>query len=242
MANRVDSMGIYGDMQRKREANYDVQLEHRVQAWIEGLIGRKLEGKNLQEGLMDMTAVCECVNRVKPGTIKNVRRSPVLMFRRENFGNFQTAIQKMGVRDSECCSFEDIYENRNMTQCLVMFVAFARNVQYSPGYNGPILQDAAKNSGQGASASHIKSSGLSPLERKALEAQQIRDQSVFVEHPVVKTGPAQTNAGKIATGPGASQRKPQGPVLTPAEQQALKAQQIKDKSSFTEHPIVKIQN
>lgn len=191
MATRPDSMGIYGDLQRKRQASYDVALEKRVQAWIEGVLGKKLIGSNLREGLMDGMACCELINKIKPGTIKKIHKSPVVMFRRENFGTFQTACQSLGVRDNECCSFEDIYEDRNMNQCLTMFVALARNVQYKPGWSYPILQDAAKQATaqkQTFTKEQLARTAAQPTlaDQHALYGQKVHDQMHYTEHGIVQ--------------------------------------------------------
>jgi hypothetical protein len=146
-------MGIYADLAKKRAAQYDKALEGRCQAWIEGVLGRKFEG-DFREGLMDGQALCELVNKLVPGSIKKIHKSPVVLFRRENFGFFQNACLKLGCIDAETCVFEDVYEDRNMGLFLVNVIALARNTQYRDGYSGPILEDASKNSGQGAHVQH----------------------------------------------------------------------------------------
>lgn len=142
MTTRPDSMGIYADYQKKRQEKYDVKLEVEVREWIEAVLGRKLEGATFRESLMDGTVVCELVNRLVPGTIKKIHKSPLVLFRRENFGFFQNACVKLGCKESETAVFEDVYDDRNMGLFLVNIMALARNVQYKPGYNGPILASA----------------------------------------------------------------------------------------------------
>ena len=135
-------MGIYGDLAKKREAAYDKALEGRCRAWIEGVIGRKLPDP-FRESLCDGVALCELVNKLKPGQIQKIHRSTIAMFCRENFGSFQRACVALGCRENETCVFEDVYDNRNMNQFLTNIIALARNTQNKPGYSGPRLEDAS---------------------------------------------------------------------------------------------------
>lgn len=144
MSVRPKSMGIYGDLEKKRNAAYDKQLEGRVREWMEKLIGHRIEGATFQEGLMDGQAVCQVMNACYPGKIAKIRNSPVMLFRRENFGAFFKACLAIGMAESDLCQFEDVYDNKNMSQFLIMMVSFARKAQYAPGYKGPILEDAVK--------------------------------------------------------------------------------------------------
>jgi hypothetical protein len=135
-------MGIYADMQKRRAEQYDTALEAKVREWMEAVLGYRLRGATFREALMDGTAICELINKLRPGTIKKIHRSPVLMFRRENFGLFQNACVALGCKSNETCVFEDVYDDKNMGLFLINIVA--RQVQSTPGYSGPVL-DAKTN-------------------------------------------------------------------------------------------------
>lgn len=184
-------MGIYGDYQKKREAAYDKGLEQRVRTWIETLIKHKIEGPTFQAGLKNMKALCDVINAVYPGKIKRIRDSNVMLFCRENFGSFSQACLSIGVAQTDLCQFEDIYDNRNMGQFLVTMVSVARKIQYSPGYHGPILEDAVKQATQnkrqftetqlraGESVLPLAQVGMNEASSAALEA------SRYVEHGII---------------------------------------------------------
>ncbi|OHT07370.1 Calponin-1 [Tritrichomonas foetus] len=182
-------MGIYADLQKKREGAYDVELEGRVRTWIEGNLGRKLEGP-FRESLMDGTVVCELINKLKPGKIPKIHYSKILMFRRENFGFFQRACVDLGCLDNETAVFEDVYDNRNMGLFLTNIIALARNTQYQPGYNGPILQDAVKKA-EAQKMNFTKEqlarghSGPTMMEQAANQAGQAKEESRYVEHGII---------------------------------------------------------
>ena len=191
MSTRPDSMGIYGDLQKKREAAYDKELEGRVKEWMEKLIGHPINGATFQEGLMDGVALCESMNACYPGKIKKIRNSPVMLFRRENFGAFFQACLSIGLAENDLCQFEDVYDNKNMGQFLIMMIAFARKVQYEPGYKGPILEDAVKqataNKRNFTEAQLRAGEAVVPLAQAGMNeaASKAQSESRYVEHGII---------------------------------------------------------
>ena len=189
MATRPDSMGIYAEYQKKREQSYDVELEKRVREWIEGNLGRKLDGP-FRESLMDGTAVCDLINKLSPGKITKIHRSKIAMFCRENFGFFQRACLDLGCIESETAVFEDVYDNRNMGLFLTNIIALARNTQYKPGYNGPILQDAVKKA-EAQKMNFTKeqlargAAGPTAAEQAANRIGEAMAESRYVEHGII---------------------------------------------------------
>jgi hypothetical protein len=246
MANREPSRGIYADLAAKRAAKYDVELEGRVRAWIEGVVGRPIPG-NFREGLMDGTIVCELVNKLQPGTIVKIHKSPIVMFRRENFGFFQNACVKLGCVPNETAVFEDVYEDRNMGQFLTNIVALARCTQYKPGYKGPILADASKEA-QGAAGPGPVAQGkyIGTYQEEANKTVlAAKEASRYTEHGIIsnpddhkfhgqKAGDAPAPAAQPAQKfPNAG--KYLGTFQDAATEQALKA---KEAGRYTEHGII----
>ena len=169
----------------------DPALEGRIKDWIEAMIGRKLEGSTLREGLMDMKAPCELINRISPGKIKKIHNSGILMFRRDNFGQFAQASLDLGVSQKEICSFEDIYEDKNMKQATIMFVALARAVQFKPGYDLPKLADAVEvKKGEKIEFTEEqlrKAASALPMDQAVnIEIQREADKLKYNEHNIVK--------------------------------------------------------
>jgi len=137
---------VWAALDEKRAPAAEPELEKRLLEWIEGNIGRKLQGSTFRECVMDCACLCDLINVISPGLIKKVHRSAIVMFRRENFGFFCTASLELGVKSAETAIFEDLYEERRMSQFLIHLLAVARNSQYRPGYAGPILADAVRPS------------------------------------------------------------------------------------------------
>ena len=169
----------------------DPALEGRIREWIEAMIGRPLEGTTLREGIMDMRAPCELINRVVPNRIPKIHNSKILMFRRDNFGQFASAALELGVIQRETCSFEDIYEDKNMKQAAIMFVALARKIQFRPDYSGPKLADAVEEK-KGEKIEFTEEqlraarSALPRDEAAKIEIQREADKLRYNEHNIVK--------------------------------------------------------
>jgi hypothetical protein len=223
-------MGLYADLAKKRAGQYDVAVEGRVRGWIEGVLGQRLQGASFRESLMDGTALCELINKLRPGTIPKIHHSSILMFRRENFGFFQNACLKLGCQATETCVFEDVYDDKNMGMFLTNIIALARNTQYEPGYKGPVLPDATRNSGQGAAApSAPRYLGPSTADQAALAAQELKAQSHFVDHGIIQPSeppvtPESGPAGYLG--------------LTAAEQVGAHGEAVKSASRYVQHGIV----
>jgi hypothetical protein len=218
-------MGIYADLAAKRAKVYDKELEGRVRTWIESVVDRTL-GDQFRESLMDGAVVCELFNKLKPGTISKIHRSPILMFRRENWGFFQRACIAIGCKEDETCVFEDVYDDKNMGLFLANIVALARQTQYEPDYNGPKLQDATKNSGPGQ-VSHAEAKYIpSKAEEAALIAHEAKVQARHTEHGILMN----------PNDPGV---KPSEQYIeTAADEAVAKAEAARTASRYIEHGIV----
>lgn len=233
MATRPASMGIYADYAAKRQAKYDTALEARCREWIEGNLGRKLEGPTFRESLMDGVAICDLINVLAPGTIKKIHKSSILMFRRENFGSFQNACLKLGCKDTETAVFEDVYDDKNMGQFLINIIALARNTQYQPGYKGPILQDAVKNSGPGKAVAATAGPYLGPTftEKANKEIGENMEEGRYTEHGIVMDPSKNVSHGAV-------QEKKYAYVGDYNDAAMKQAEEAKNAARYTEHGIV----
>ena len=160
------------------------------------------------------------------------------MFRRENFGSFQNACLKLGCKDTETAVFEDVYDNKDMGQFLINIIALARNTQYQPDYKGPILQDAAKNSGPGKAVAATAKPYLGPTlaDVASKNAQEAIEASRYTEHGVVMDPTKNVHSGQKDAKPAEETKvKYCGDYNEAAMKQA---QEAKSAATYTEHGIV----
>ena len=169
---------------------YDTELEARVKNWIEGVIGHPLEGPTFRDQIVDGSALCELVNNFLPKKITKIHKSKIMMFQRENYGSFQKACISLGVQANETCTFEDVYNNTNLGQVLVCIISLARKVQFEPGYNGPILEDArpiAQATHQEFTAEQLARTAAAPTISQAAfnEIGKTMEEGRYVEHGII---------------------------------------------------------
>ncbi|OHS97082.1 Calponin-1 [Tritrichomonas foetus] len=173
-----------------QKPGYDKELESRCREWVEGVLGRKLEGATFRDAVLDGSALCDLINVLSPGKIPKVHKSKILMFRRENFGFFQRASVDLGVLQNETAVFEDVNDDKNMPQLLTNIISLARNTQFKPGFKGPQLKDAIKQT-EGAKVNFTAeqlakgNSGPTFLEQATAIAGAAKEESRFVEHGII---------------------------------------------------------
>ena len=169
---------------------YDTALEARVKAWIEGMVGYQLQGADFREQIVNGVALCDLITKIKPKKITKIHKSKIVMFQRENFGSFIKACLDIGVLPNETATFEDVFNNQNMGQLLINIISLARKVQFEPGFQGPILEDArplAKETHQEFTAEQLLRTAAAPTaEQAALDKiGKTMEEGRFVEHGVI---------------------------------------------------------
>ena len=113
-----------------------------------------------------------------------------MMFQRENYGSFQKACLSLGVQSNETCTFEDVYNGTNLGQVLICIISLARKVQFEPGYNGPILEDArpvAQATKQEFTAEQLARTACAPTLAQASldEIGKTIEENRYVEHGII---------------------------------------------------------
>lgn len=78
----------------------DVMAGVRAQAWVEEVVGKKLEGESFGETLKDGIGLCCLINKIRPGTIAKVETSKVPFKQMANISAFIHACKAFGVRES----------------------------------------------------------------------------------------------------------------------------------------------
>lgn len=137
--NGIPIYGMDAELEAKKAARKNPQMEADVQYWVESLIGRQFPTSDFEVALKDGLILCDLVNAVKPGTIKKVNNSKLAFKQMENIEQFLTAIRNMGVRNTDLFQTVDLYEGKNIpkvVECLYMFASVAQTV---PGYRGPAI-------------------------------------------------------------------------------------------------------
>jgi len=134
----ADAQGLDADLKRKAAEKYDVGLENEAAEWIEAVTGETGIKGNFAEALHSGVVLCKLINTIKPGSIKKINENKMAFKQRENIGNFITAVQKLGVHNSQVFGPDDLYDEKNMGSVVNCIFAFGGAVQVSvPEFDGP---------------------------------------------------------------------------------------------------------
>mmetsp|Transcript_3759 Transcript_3759/g.5615 ORF Transcript_3759/g.5615 Transcript_3759/m.5615 type:complete len:209 (+) Transcript_3759:2009-2635(+) len=137
MANHGPAYGLSAELIQKREAQYDKKLEQKVASWIENVTGERQQG-SFQEWLKSGVVLCNLANKIKPGSIRQVKTSRMPFMQMENIGKYLDVVTAAGVKPCDSFMTVDLYEGKNMNQVVLGLAAYARAAQRA-GYSGPKL-------------------------------------------------------------------------------------------------------
>jgi len=137
-----DGIPIYGldlELEAKKMAKYDKEMENDVRYWIEAVTGEQFKHEDFQESLKDGILLCKLCNVVKPGSIPKINTSRLPFMQMENIGYFLKAADEMGLPKHDAFRTVDLFEGKNIPVVIQSLFIFGSVVQKLPGYNGPIL-------------------------------------------------------------------------------------------------------
>jgi hypothetical protein len=72
MAFHGPSYGLDADLQKKLAEKYDTALDAKVRAWISQVTGEQIT--DLHENLKSGVTLCNLLNKLKPGSVKNIQK------------------------------------------------------------------------------------------------------------------------------------------------------------------------
>ena len=130
MAERPKGYGMTAELNKKKVAKYDPQLEAKVRKWMMDIVGKPIsQGANaFHESLKDGTYLCKLINKLKPGSVPKVNQSKRAFEMMENIGNFLSACEAYGVARTDLFQTVDLYEAQNMPLVINAIYALGRRV------------------------------------------------------------------------------------------------------------------
>ncbi|XP_061797613.1 calponin-2 [Nerophis lumbriciformis] len=118
------SYGLSAEVRNKIAQKYDLQKEEELKIWIEDITGASI-GPDFQKGLKNGVILCQLMNTLQPGSVKNVNRSSTNWHQLENLTNFNKALIAYGLKPHDIFEANDLFENGNMTQFQTTMLALA---------------------------------------------------------------------------------------------------------------------
>jgi hypothetical protein len=129
MANRHgQAYGLDKQLEMKRNAKFDAQLEEEIRQWICKSTGDQIPAGAhcLDSGLKDGVTLCNLINKLRPGTIKKVNKSKMPFMMMENIASYLAACRDFGVRDTDLFQTVDLFEAQNMNLVMQNLSQLAR--------------------------------------------------------------------------------------------------------------------
>eukprot|EP01121_Diplochlamys_sp_Union-15-3_P010594 TRINITY_DN2988_c0_g1_i1.p1 TRINITY_DN2988_c0_g1~~TRINITY_DN2988_c0_g1_i1.p1 ORF type:complete len:203 (-),score=51.25 TRINITY_DN2988_c0_g1_i1:49-657(-) len=136
-ADHGPSFGLSAELQQKRDATYNTNLEQEARDWIEAVTGDSI-GPDFFTGLKDGVILCNLANKLLPGSVKKINKTKLPFHQMENIGNFLTAATKYGVPASDMFQTVDLYEQKNKSQVIQGIHSLGRAAQ-AKKFSGPVL-------------------------------------------------------------------------------------------------------
>jgi hypothetical protein len=138
MANHGPVYGLDADLEKKRAAGYNKNLEQQAQRWIEAVVGEKFPS-DFHTSLKDGLILCKLANKLKPGSVPQVGTQKAPFIQMENIGRFLKAVSAYGLPATDQFMTVDLFEAKNMNQVVQCVHALGRLVKKN-GFSGPQLE------------------------------------------------------------------------------------------------------
>merc|ERR1711860_100961 len=119
MASRPKGFGMTAELQRKKDAKYDPELESQARDWMNAVLGEKAlqdaaDQDQFTEELKSGVILCRVANALG-GTIK-FNQSKMAFKMMENIGKFLEFCDALGVPKTDVFQTVDLYEGQNIPQ------------------------------------------------------------------------------------------------------------------------------
>ena len=133
MAERPKGYGMTAELQEKKAAKYDPELEAQATDWMNRVVGEPFPDGSFHDALKDGVYLCKLINTIQPGSVKKVNSSKMAFKMMENIGNFLAACELYGLTKADLFQTVDLYEAENMPQVINGIHALGRKVQANGG-------------------------------------------------------------------------------------------------------------
>jgi len=113
------NFGIDADLEAKRMAKYDPELERQAAEWVSQVTGHPVgTGASFAADLKSGVVLCELINKLAPGSVKKINQQKMAAFQMENLQNFQSACRVYGLKDTDLFGPPALYEEKDMNQVI----------------------------------------------------------------------------------------------------------------------------
>lgn len=127
------------DIQNKIASKYDPSQEKEVRVWIEKILGEKLSGKTVFDGLHSGVKLIALLNHLIPGSKLKASDKDMPFTHRENISKYLDACKSKGMNLVDLFDTQDLYDCKNVVSVLNHFFALSDH-SAKWGFSGPFLR------------------------------------------------------------------------------------------------------
>jgi hypothetical protein len=128
------------DVQNKIASKYNPQQEKDVRSWIEGILGERLSGSNLFDGLHSGVKLIALLNHlIQSGTKLRANDKDMPFAHRENISKYLDTCKSKGMNLVDLFDTQDLYDQKNVVTVLNHFYALS-DCSVNWGFKGPYLR------------------------------------------------------------------------------------------------------
>lgn len=140
-ANASETLGdLDRDLKAKMDGKFDPAREAEVKQWISQVDGKSFGSMSLVQGLKTGVRLCQFINILFPGTVKEINTGSMPFFHRDNISKYLDGCKRLGVNLFDLFDTQDLYDEKNPANVVNHFYAlsaFARNS--SRTFKGPFI-------------------------------------------------------------------------------------------------------
>eukprot|EP00039_Didymoeca_costata_P031150 m.33429 g.33429 ORF g.33429 m.33429 type:complete len:188 (+) comp8537_c0_seq1:62-625(+) len=138
MANRGQAYGMSAELEAKKAAKFNPQLEAEAKTWLEQLSGESCGDASFADWLKSGDVLCKAMNKLKPSPAIKINASKMAFKQMENIGNFLKVAEAYGVKANDLFQTVDLYEAQNMPKVIDGIHALGRAAQRNK-FDGPVI-------------------------------------------------------------------------------------------------------
>lgn len=138
MAVRPKGYGMTAELQEKKDANYNPQLEAEARGWLQALVKEPFPSGSFGEALKNGIYLCKAINVLSPGSVRKINQGSLAFKQMENISFFLEAIGRYGVNKADSFQTVDLFEEQNLNQVVSTIHALGRQAQ-AKRFGGPTL-------------------------------------------------------------------------------------------------------
>lgn len=129
--------GIDAEIKNKIASKFNPENAAQAQAWLEAITGIQFPD-TFHESLKSGVVLCTALNKIRPGTIRQINQQNMPFKHRENIENYLNGCKTLGMKEVDLFVTKDLYEADNLV--IVIDNIFSLNAAArNHGFAGPFI-------------------------------------------------------------------------------------------------------